>query len=140
MDKGKRQQKISELIRSKQIGNQADLVAELEKRGIECTQASVSRDLADLGVVKVQGIYRAPQIDQGQSAIVDRLTAEKCGDNLVVIRTGPGHAMTAALYIDKARIGGIVGTIAGDDTIFIAVRGATDQNSVIKRIYALFKL
>ena len=139
MDKAKRQQKISEILRAKRVANQAELVAELEKRGIECTQASVSRDLADLGVVKVEGAYRTPQLEAGQSALVDRLTVDKCGDHLIVVRTGPAHAMTAALYIDRAKITGIVGTIAGDDTIFIAVRSLQDQNAVIKRIFAVFK-
>ena len=139
MDKHQRQRKILDILRAKRLGNQADLVAELERRGVVCTQASVSRDLAELGVVKVDGAYKPPQLEAGQSPLVDRLTAECAGDALVVVRTGPGGAQRAALIIDKARLTGVVGTVAGDDTIFVAVRGKDDQTKAIRRILSLFQ-
>ncbi len=138
MDKRARQQKIADLIRAKRVVNQAALVTELKKKGVDSTQASVSRDLDELGVVKVEGAYRLPQVEAGQSNLVDRLTVDRAGDNLIVVRTGPGHAQMAALHIDKAKISGIIGTVAGDDTIFIAVRSRDDQNKVIKKIFTLF--
>jgi transcriptional regulator of arginine metabolism len=123
----------------RKVGSQAELVSELTRRGIECTQASVSRDLAGLGVLKVGGAYRTPQLGGAEAGLVGRLTVDACGDNLIVLHTGPGAAQVAANQIDKARIAGVVGTVAGDDTIFIAVRGKDDQTKVIRRLIALFK-
>ncbi len=139
MDKYERQRQIIEILRIRKIGNQGELVAELTRRGVECTQASVSRDLADLGILKVDGAYRPPQLGSGEAGLVGRLTVDACGDNLIVLHTGPGAAQVAANQIDKARIGGVVGTVAGDDTIFIAVRGKDDQTKVMRRLIALFK-
>lgn len=139
MDKHQRQEKIAEIIRTKRIGNQQDMVAELTRRGFDVTQASVSRDLNELGAVKAEGVYRLPEVRPGQSQLVDRLKVDRAGDNLIIVRTGPGHAQMAALHIDKARIAGIIGTVAGDDTIFIAVRGREDQNKVVRKLYTLFQ-
>lgn len=139
MDKHQRQSKIVDIIRAKRIGNQGDLVDELTKKGFDVTQASVSRDLAELGAVKAEGAYRLPEVKPGSSPLVDRLKIDRAGDNLIVVRTGPGHAQMAALHIDKARIGGIVGTIAGDDTIFIAVKSKADHGAVTKKLVTLFQ-
>ncbi len=138
MDKKRRQQKIADVIRAKRMANQTELVAELKRKGIVSTQASVSRDLGELGVVKVDGAYKLPQVEAGQSSLVDRLTVDRAGDNLIVVRTGPGHAQMAALHIDKAKMAGIIGTVAGDDTIFIAVRSREDQNKVVRKVFTLF--
>ena len=127
-----------QLICNHRLGSQQDLVRELEALGVTCTQASVSRDLAELGVLKIDGIYRMPETQKGQSGLVGSLTAEKAGDNLIVIRTGPGMAQAAALIIDRTKVQGLIGTVAGDDTIFLAVRSREDQNSVIRQVFALF--
>ncbi|MCX6110694.1 MAG: arginine repressor [Proteobacteria bacterium] len=139
MDKQLRQQKISDILRKETIRNQSELVQALTALGFESTQASTSRDLAELGVVKVDGAYRAPQLEPGQSMIVDRLSADRAGDHLIVLRTGPGHAQMAALHLDRARLSGVIGTVAGDDTIFIAVRNRAEQAKVMRRIIAIFK-
>ncbi len=127
-----------QLICNHRLGSQQDLVRELEALGVTCTQASVSRDLAELGVLKIDGIYRMPETQKGQSGLVGTLTAEKAGDNLIVIRTGPGMAQAAALIIDRTKVQGLIGTVAGDDTIFLAVRSREDQHSVIRQVFALF--
>ena len=88
--------------------------------------------------MKVDGAYRAPQLESGQSTLVDRLTVTPSGDNLIVVRTGPGDAQRAGLHIDRAKLTGVVGTVAGDDTLFVAVRGADDQTKVMRRILELF--
>jgi transcriptional regulator of arginine metabolism len=139
MDKQSRQQKIAEIIRHAKVRNQSELVTQLTKAGVESTQASVSRDLAEMGVVKVDGVYRAPQLEPGQSPLVDHLSAEKIGDHLIVLRTGPGHAQSAALHLDRAKLQGVAGTIAGDDTIFIALRSREDQSKVMRKIFTIFK-
>lgn len=137
MNKHTRQTKIAQLLRSSRIENQEQLLGRLAKAGVEATQASVSRDLKELGVIKVGGIYQLPQIAPGQSPLIDKLTAEYAGDHLVVFRTSPGHASMLAAHIDRHRVSGVIGTIAGDDTIFVAVRGAKDQASVVKQVMSL---
>ncbi len=138
MNKRARQTKLANLLREAPTGNQAELQRRLRKVGIATTQASISRDLAELSAVKVDGVYRLPTLDKGESSVVDRLDAERAGDNLIVLKTGPGHAAVAGVHIDRAKISEIIGTIAGDDTIFIAVANRDNQTRVIKKIFTLF--
>ena len=134
--KSSRQQKILGLIQAKPIGTQHELRALLERTGVAATQSSVSRDLGELGVVKHHGHYTVPRL---QSAPVrGLLSLDRAGDNLIVARTEPGLASAAAVTIDGAAIAEIVGTIAGEDTIFIAVPEAKAQRTAIKRIWELF--
>ncbi len=130
---------IATVIRNRPIGNQQELADLLSRKGVETTQSSISRDLKKLGVVKVSGRYQLPQISTGESPVVDRLDATLAGPNLIVLKTGPGNANRAALLIDNAAITGLLGTIAGDDTIFIAVASEKDQPRVLKRVFALFQ-
>lgn len=127
------------IIRENKISNQSELYDALSKRGIEITQSSISRHLKKLNVVKVDGYYRLPRIVPGESSIVDSLDAFPAGDNLIVIRTTPGNAPRAGVEIDRANIHGLLGTIAGDDTIFCAVSDAQSQVKVMKEIFSLFK-
>lgn len=136
-DKRTRQGILAEVLREHPTGNQTELLKKMKKQGFKTTQASVSRDLSELGAVKVDGVYRLPTIEPGQSAIVDRLHAECAGENLIVLKTGPGHAPVAGVHIDKAKIPEIIGTIAGDDTIFIAVAGRAEQLRVIKKVFSV---
>ena len=134
--KSSRQQKILSLIQAKPIGTQHELRSLLERTGVAATQSSVSRDLEELGVVKHHGHYTVPRF---QSAPVrGLLSLERAGDNLIVARTEPGLASAAAVTIDGAAIAEIVGTIAGEDTIFIAVPDAKAQRTAMKRIWELF--
>lgn len=134
--KSSRQQKILGLIQAKPIGTQHELRALLERTGVAATQSSVSRDLEELGVVKQHGHYTVPRL---QSAPVrGLLSLDRAGDNLIVARTEPGLASAAAVTIDGAAIAEIVGTIAGEDTIFIAVPEAKAQRTAMKRIWELF--
>jgi len=137
MNKRDRQQKILSLIRAKPIGTQEDLRALLESAGVPATQSSVSRDLVELGVVKYHGHYSLPRTNG--SAARGLLSLDQAGDSLVIARTVPGLASAVAVEIDAAAIPEIVGTIAGEDTIFIAVRDAKQQRVVIKAIWELFE-
>jgi transcriptional regulator of arginine metabolism len=134
MNKRERQQKILSLIRAKPIGTQEDLRALLEKAGVPATQSSVSRDLEELGVVKQHGHYTLPRTDG--AAARGLLSLDHAGDNLIIARTVPGLASAVAVEIDAAAIPEIVGTIAGEDTIFIAVREAKAQRTAVKQIWA----
>jgi transcriptional regulator of arginine metabolism len=136
MNKRERQQKILSLIRAKPVGTQEGLRALLERAGVPATQSSVSRDLEELGVVKHHGHYTLPRTNG--APVRGLLSLDQAGDSLVIARTIPGLASAVAVEIDAAGIQEIVGTIAGEDTIFIAVRDAKEQRAVIKDIWELF--
>jgi transcriptional regulator of arginine metabolism len=136
MKKRERQQKILDLIRAKPIGTQEDLRALLEHAGVAATQSSVSRDLEELGVVKHHGHYTLPRTNGNGARGL--LSLDHAGDNLIIARTFPGLASAVAVDIDGAAISEVVGTIAGEDTIFIAVRDAKAQKTTVKEIWKLF--
>jgi transcriptional regulator of arginine metabolism len=136
MNKRERQQQILSLIRAKPIGTQEDLRTLLERSGVPATQSSVSRDLEELGVVKHHGHYTLPRTNGAPTRGL--LSLDQAGDTLIVARTVPGLASAVAVEVDAAAIAEIVGTIAGEDTIFIAVRDAKSQRAAIKEIWALF--
>jgi len=136
MNKRERQQKILSLIQGKPIGTQEDLRALLERSGAPATQSSVSRDLEELGVVKHHGHYTLPRTKG--AATRGLLSLDHAGDSLVIARTVPGLASAVAVELDAAAIPDVVGTIAGEDTIFIAVRDAKAQRGAVKEIWKLF--
>ena len=130
--KGKRQRLIADWLRAGEIGSQEELVARLGLAGLLATQATVSRDLDELGAVKVKRDgtirYLLPEaIDPGHAAAkLDRLLDEWVlamipAGNLLVIKTPPGSANLVANALDAAGLTEIAGTIAGDDTIFVAL-------------------
>ena len=108
----------------------------LERAGVPATQSSVSRDLEELGIVKHHGVYTLAQTNG--AAARGLVSLDQAGECLVIARTEPGRASAVAVDIDAAAIPEIVGTIAGEDTIFIAVREAKAQRPTIKRIWELF--
>ena len=136
MNKDSRQKKILSLIRAKPIGTQEELKSLLERAGVPATQSSVSRDLEELGVVKHHGHYTVPRANG--AAARGLLSLDLAGDNLVIARTEPGLASAVAVEIDGAAIPEIVGTLAGEDTIFVAVRDQKAQRVVMKKIWELF--
>jgi transcriptional regulator of arginine metabolism len=127
-----RHQAILDLISSVPVGRQDELAKLLSDRGFSVTQASVSRDLEKLGVAKVHGRYiRQPVARSGRFG---QITFYAAGENLIVIKCGSGLASAAAVRIDAAGITEIVGTIAGDDTIFVAVRGIAEQSRAMREL------
>ncbi len=124
------------LIRAKPITTQEELKSLLEKAGVAATQSSVSRDLEELGVVKHHGHYTVTRVNG--AAAQGLLSLDMAGDNLIVARTEPGLASAIAVQIDGAAIPEIVGTLAGEDTIFIAVRESKTQRTAMKKIWELF--
>ena len=137
MHKTKRQQKILSLIRARRIGTQQELSAMLERAGFVATQSSISRDLEELGVVKHRGYYTLPRAADGASAR-GLLGLDPAGDCLVVAKCEPGLASSVAVEIDRAAIPEIVGTLAGEDTVFIAVTERKAQRVVMKKVLELF--
>lgn len=137
MQKIPRQDALLNLISAERIASQTELAKRLRSRNFDVTQASISRDLDELGVIKTAGIYTLPQKPRGTAAF-GLSTLESAGDTMIVAKCDSGLASAAAVGIDAARIAEIVGTIAGDDTIFIAVKDAKAQKTVIKKIWEIF--
>lgn len=138
MIKQKRQQKIINLIKARNIGTQEDLAGLLTEAGFAVTQSSVSRDLEQLGIIKANGFYAMPQNDNSTPKF-GLLSLDTAGENLIIARCESGLASAVAVRIDNAKLMEIVGTIAGDDTIFIAVKDSKSQKMVIKKIWETFE-
>jgi len=138
MQKEQRQTTILKLIRARQIARQEELTELLEKKGFPVTQSSVSRDLLDLGIIKANGFYALPQKPRNAVAF-GLLSLRAAGDNLIVAKCESGLASAVAVRIDSIIIEEIIGTIAGDDTIFIAVAGKDEQKAAIRKIWEIFE-
>ena len=130
MSKVQRQATISRLIGDHEVTSQPQLIELLAEHGIDATQATVSRDLDDIGAVKVRvpsgnTVYAIPEFAPDRLAPVDQLRRVMgewvadvaCSGNLVVLRTPPGCAHVVASALDRSGLPGILGTVAGDDTM-----------------------
>jgi transcriptional regulator of arginine metabolism len=139
-----RRDAIVRILRQTAVGRQADLVRLLHREGFEATQSSVSRDLREIGVVKGADRYLLPASEDAltPSHFEDVRSFLKgyrsAGPSLTVLRTTTGAAQSVALAIDKAHWPEVVGTIAGDDTIFIATDGARSQRRLHERLRFTF--
>lgn len=142
-DRRKRHLKILELISTRAVRTQEELAEALAAEGWEVTQSSVSRDIAALRLVKVDGAYRrGPRAsaarDPDELRIAEGvLTCESAGDVLVVLHTPPGEANRVAVALDRLAWPDVVGTIAGDDTIFLAVKDGKGQRRVMREVRRL---
>lgn len=137
-----RQQAILGLLREAPAATQPELVGKLQARGIPATQSSVSRDLRELGVARVGGRYVAPADREADEAGLDGVvrfvrSARPAGPHLTVVHTAVGAAQPVASAMDRATWPEVVGTVAGDDTIFIATGGARDQVRFLERLQRL---
>ena len=148
--KVQRQQTIARLIAQHSVTNQPQLVELLGTEGIVATQATVSRDLEDLGAVKVRvpggdTVYAIPEYAPARLAPEDQLrrvmgewVAEvRHSGTLVVLRTPPGCAHVVASALDRSAMKGLLGTVAGDDTLFVALSDATALRSLRSKLTAL---
>jgi transcriptional regulator of arginine metabolism len=143
--KARRQSVILELIDREPLHSQELLRRRLHQRGFEATQATISRDIAELGLVKRSGdgAYQRPgaEAPNPETALtaLERATAEFLRrvdrvQQLVVVRTGRAHAQAFAEALDRASLPEVVGTIAGDDTILVVARGARAAAALTKRL------
>jgi transcriptional regulator of arginine metabolism len=137
-DRRKRQQKALGLIQVRRITTQQELMRLLEQAGFPATQSSVSRDLEELGIVKQRGFYIMPQTPAGASAR-GLVSLAPSGGSMLVARCEPGLASAVAVEIDRAKMVEIVGTIAGEDTIFIALHDAKRLRAATRNIWGLFR-
>lgn len=146
MKKYTRQMKILELIQNYEIETQEELADYLKNSGIDVTQATVSRDIRELRLVKVlsnSGKYKYAAMGQNQEGTTDRLIrifknsiiSIDVAGQILVMKTLPGAAQVSASAIDALSVDGVIGTIAGDDTIFVAI----NSNEKLKEILDTFK-
>jgi transcriptional regulator of arginine metabolism len=136
---------ILELVDREALHSQDHLRRRLHRRGFDATQATISRDINELGLVKRagDGAYQRPGVDttdpQAARTALERATAEflrraERVEQLVVIRTGVGQAQPLALAIDRAQLAEAVGTIAGDDTILVIARDGRRAAALVRRL------
>ncbi len=136
LSKNDRQNRILELIRTHEIGTQEELAAMLNADGLGVTQATISRDIKDLGIIKTTSstgqLKYMPLERQGEVASVrllkvftEAVVSIDHAMNLVVLKTLPGMAQASASALDSLNLADVVGTLAGDDTVFIATRTPT---------------
>jgi transcriptional regulator of arginine metabolism len=147
-----RQSLIKELVERESITSQEQLRARLRERGIDATQATLSRDIRELQLVKrtTDGAYRAAgaaaAIDNGEteSMLADAVATllrhqEVVAGYMIVLRTDPGQAQGLAVAIDRAKVPEIAGTIAGDDTILVIARDGTGARDLEVRLNGLIR-
>lgn len=151
-----RQQRIAEILASTPVRSQTELLDHLAADGIEVTQATLSRDLVDVGAERVRVgkslVYAVPgeggdrtvraaphgeeRVTRLQSRCHELLVSAEASANLVILRTPPGAANFLASALDHATIDGVLGTIAGDDTIMVVTRGASASRDLVDRLMA----
>jgi transcriptional regulator of arginine metabolism len=134
---------IVELVQREPVQNQEELRRLLTGRGIRVTQATLSRDLRELGLVKSPAGYQVPgtpeassPIDNGKlpTAVQEFVIGADAAKNLVVLRTPPGGAQPLAIAIDRSRPRGVLGTLAGDDTVLVVTRTDRAAQTLVKNV------
>lgn len=140
----RRHREILSLLRRNRIRSQGQVVERLHSRGIDATQSSVSRDFRDLGVAKVAGRYLPPPVHQEVSTGLEESArflrgVRPAGPHLTVVLTLEGAAQTVGLAIDKGQLPEVAGTLAGDDTVFVATSSAAGQKRLLHRFRLLLE-
>ena len=122
-----RQDAIRDIVRNKDVRTQRVLVDELRAMGFDCTQATVSRDIADMGLRKLpEGIYVLAEDLHRQRMVSELVTGVLRTDNLVMIKAQPGTASGIAAAVDAAELPDVLGSLAGNDTILVIAQTAED--------------
>lgn len=143
MQRTLRQQKILEIISTKEIDTQEELCEELNKVNFNVTQATISRDVKDLKLYKVAGIqkkYKYASLDTYVDSVTDRMTnlfkgcvlSINSANNLVIVKTMRGNGATVGVFVDSLQITEIIGSVAGDDTLLIIVDTVEHTAKVIE--------
>lgn len=142
--KSERQARLLQLIQKEEIATQDELVSGLNAAGLDVTQATISRDIKELGIIKVTTaggtqkyvpMERSGEVASGRlmNIFAEAVVSIDYAMNLVVVKTLPGMAQAAASALDSMRIPEIMGSIAGDDTLFVAAR-SVDQAEQVGRL------
>ncbi len=148
-DRARRRQRLIELLRDGLAATQEEIVERLAADGFAATQATVSRDLEDIGAVRSHDngrtVYAMPDHNGPPAGFGKRVFAElvrsvSVSANLVVVKTFPGMAPTVGAVLDQAGVGGVLGTVAGDDTVLVVADEKTGGKRVAARIAELKEL
>ena len=142
--KAARQAVVLEVLVQESVATQHDLARALKKRGVPATQVSLSRDIAEMGLIKAGGRYQPAPASAGAADFelplrTSLVSARAAGANLIVLRCGLSTAQPVGLVIDKLTLPGIVGTIAGDDTVFVAVASEAAGRRLLDYLQARLK-
>lgn len=148
--KVKRHDMINKLITSENIETQEELAAKLREQGLSVTQATVSRDIKELRLIKVltpEGHYKYATVEKAESDLQERfirmfsncVLSVTASGNLIVIKTIAGSASPAAEAVDSLKWPDIIGTIAGENTILIVVREGKPVGEIVKKIQKMLK-
>jgi len=149
MDNLYRRARILDILRGEAVVTQEALRRKLARRGIHVTQATISRDIEELGLLKTREGYRAPEAHaepppppQPSLDVIlkEFLRDARQASNLVILKTPPGNAHSVAVALDTEQWPEVVGTLAGDDTVFVATTGARQAAQFRKKILALASL
>src|SRR5262245_23355100 len=143
--KRQRHKAILEVIRSEEIASQEELMRGLQARHIEVSQSTLSRDIQELRLAKTGGVYTVvdseatsrPSEESLRRIIREFLIDVAVANNIVVVKTGPGHASTVSQAIDEAGWPEAIGSIAGENTIFIVARSEREGTRLERRIREL---
>lgn len=142
-DRTKRQHRLLELLQEGFVGTQEEIVQRLARDGVNATQATISRDLDELGAVRLRqghrAVYALPERNGPPDGLVDRLFGDLVREvipsgNLVVVRTFPGTGPAVAAAIDAWAIPGVIGTVQGDDTVLVVADERTGGKRLATRI------
>jgi len=148
--KTQRQHRVARILETQTVSSQAHLVELLAADGVMATQATLSRDLEELGAVKVrvvggETVYAIPELpkdrlvpeEQLRRVLADWVVEIAHSANLVVLRTPPGSAHVVASALDRAGLSGVLGTVAGDDTLLVIAAEKVGGEKVARRLRAL---
>lgn len=141
-DKQHRKTAIADIIKNQKIHTQDELISALKSKGYSVTQATLSRDMNELGAIKrpdsVEGTYYVLP-HHGNTTNHIGIESIEISGQLCVIRSQPGYASAAAALIDKANIKNVMGSIAGDDTILVMLTESADKNIIHKSLLSIFQ-
>lgn len=140
-----RREALRQIISRSAVGRQEDLVRLLARAGHRATQSSISRDLRELGVAKQGDRYvlpgETPPARDAFAAVAGFVRQVRpAGPSLTVVRTSTGAAQSVAIVLDRAQWPEVVGTISGDDTIFVATADAAAQRRLLARLHDIFRV
>ena len=144
ISKKSRQGRIVEIVRKRAVHSQEELAALLNREGIETTQTTLSRDIRELGLVKIRGGYQNP--GEVHSTLPDEVLRRAFAQfvirtgvsgNMLMIKTSPGNAHSLAVVLDAAQWPEVMGTVAGDDTVFVLLHNGRSGKKVLGKIEEL---
>jgi transcriptional regulator of arginine metabolism len=141
MSKKSRHAKILDSLRKNPVSSQEELSNLLAKDGVHVTQPTLSRDIRELGLIKVRGVYQipeehlsAPPLETVRKSLQQLVTRSGLSGNIVMVKTSPGYGHSLGVVLDSAQWPEVLGTVAGDDTVFVLLRHPRFGRKVLRRI------